>query len=242
MNNKETVMTVIVLFSMISMLSMNSFITPNQSYAQIVPPKSRSSINPAITQGQQVAPQFSVPSSSSLFSAISANWARWVLQIPAPINPILDPTGANCAQNQNSNGRFWFLVGDFGGTVVRKCDIPQGRVIFLPVINALVTEVGSISQDQAVAKQLADMITSAQASVDSVPLSSSNIVRSQSVPFGFVAPHNEIVGDPPGPGTGVTDGFWVLLQPLAIGQHTIHFAGQTSGGFSIDVTYQITVK
>jgi len=41
----------------------------------------------------------------------------------------------------------------------------------------------------------------------------------------------------------VADGYWVMLPPLSAGSHTIHFAGGfTSSGFSLDVTYNITVQ
>jgi hypothetical protein len=58
----------------------------------------------------------------------------------------------------------------------------------------------------------------------------------------FIAPQNEILDDPPGFGTGVTDGYWVILNPLSVGQHTIHFSAQTNTGFSLDVTYNINVQ
>jgi len=241
-DTEKRIVAVMLTITMVSMLSVNGILAPSQSYAQIVVSKSRSPINLAPPQGQQATSHPSVPSSSSTVSAISAHWARWVVQIPAPLNPILDSTGAHCAQNQVSNGNFWFLVGDFGGTAIRQCTIPNGKFIFFPVLNVIVTEQATISQDQSLAKQIADTITSAQASVDNVPLSSSNVIRAQSPPFGFVAPQDEILGDPPGPGTGVTDGFWVLLQPLSVGQHVIHFAGQTSDGFQLDVTYHISVQ
>jgi hypothetical protein len=32
--------------------------------------------------------------------------------VPQPLNPATDPTGKNCAQNQN--GPFWFLEGTTG--------------------------------------------------------------------------------------------------------------------------------
>ena len=47
----------------------------------------------------------------------------------------------------------------------------------------------------------------------------------------------------PGPHTCVADGYWALLKPLTVGQHTVRFAGQLAlTGFSLDVTYTIIVK
>jgi hypothetical protein len=49
----------------------------------------------------------------------------------------------------------------------------------------------------------------------------------------------------PGPvsGQSVSDGFWILLAPLSVGEHTIHFGGTfTQSDFTLDVTYHLTVK
>ena len=45
-----------------------------------------------------------------------------------------------------------------------------------------------------------------------------------------------------GPHECVADGYWALLPPLSVGKHTIRFAGGYSSGFTLDVTYHITVK
>jgi hypothetical protein len=43
----------------------------------------------------------------------------------------------------------------------------------------------------------------------------------------------------------VADGYWIMLAPLPIGEHTIRFKGAVDndilGGFVVDVTYFITV-
>jgi len=47
----------------------------------------------------------------------------------------------------------------------------------------------------------------------------------------------------PGPHDCVADGYWALLPPLSVGQHTIHFSGGfSSPAFELDVTYEITVS
>ena len=42
-------------------------------------------------------------------------------------------------------------------------------------------------------------------------------------------------------GPAMTDGIWLMLPPPKPGQHTIHFTAHRSG-FSLDVTYHLTVK
>jgi len=44
------------------------------------------------------------------------------------------------------------------------------------------------------------------------------------------------------PQLGVSDGYWLMLRPLAVGQHTLHFTGGATGGFVTDVTYTLTIE
>jgi len=74
--------------------------------------------------------------------------------------------------------------------------------------------------------------------------------RAQAPKFSITTPAHNILGVPwPGIGpfgTGIadtyypngSDGYWVMLTPLAPGLHTIHF---TSGDGFLDVTYRFTV-
>jgi hypothetical protein len=39
-----------------------------------------------------------------------------------------------------------------------------------------------------------------------------------------------------------TDGYWVLINPLPLGAHTISFGATSTAGFSLNVTYNITVQ
>ena len=40
-------------------------------------------------------------------------WYCWGLSQPTPVNPLINPTGAQCASGQTGN--VWFLAGSFGG-------------------------------------------------------------------------------------------------------------------------------
>lgn len=60
-------------------------------------------------------------------------WWQWVDSIPKSVNPMIDPTGANCAQGQS--GPVWFLAGSPGGSYDRSCTIPAGKAVFFPVSN-----------------------------------------------------------------------------------------------------------
>src|SRR4051794_22907267 len=69
----------------------------------------------------------------------SARWWQWAFSIPGPVNPLIDTTGAQCAQGQSGN--VWFLAGLWvdpplvPNTAVRTCTVPSGKALFFPVAN-----------------------------------------------------------------------------------------------------------
>ena len=55
----------------------------------------------------------------------------------------------------------------------------------------------------------------------------------------------QLIGSTGGPGTSVSDGYFVMLAPLSAGQHTIHFKGSEGAApntFTLDITYHLTVQ
>jgi hypothetical protein len=89
----------------------------------------------------------------------------------------------------------------------------------------------------------------AQASVDGMIFQVLQTYRVQSPPFNFTFPKDNIFGAPAGPTQSVSDGIFLLLQPLSPRNHTVHFTGvvlanPTLGTQSIamDATYHLVVK
>jgi hypothetical protein len=61
-------------------------------------------------------------------------------------------------------------------------------------------------------------------------------------------PKDNVMGVPPGTTQAVSDGFWIILKPLPVGKHEIHFTGSladfTATGplnFVSDAKYDITI-
>jgi len=83
-----------------------------------------------------IAPIYTMPGGQT-YGRWAAEWWQWALGVPAATNPLLDLTGANCAQRQV--GDVWFLAGalvsEGAGQVVRTCEIPAGKSLFFPLIN-----------------------------------------------------------------------------------------------------------
>jgi hypothetical protein len=193
----------------------------------------------------------------------SAAWWQWAYSIPAPNNPLLDETGAKCGVSQS--GSVWFLVGvlNASGTAVRdRCTVPAGEALFFPVVNAewdnylqcVPPTSYTVDQLRSIVKTIVDAVTKMSATVDGVSVRNLPSYRAVSPVFSLTLPGNNLLQAigcyPSDPGTytpAVADGYYLLLEPLAPGTHTIHFQATVrkthySGAFSLDITYQLTVK
>ena len=49
--------------------------------------------------------------------------------------------------------------------------------------------------------------------------------RVQSPIFDLTYPPNNVDGAPPGSAKAASDGYWVMLKPLSVGNHTLHLSG-----------------
>lgn len=148
---------------------------------------------------------------------------------------------------------MWFLSGTGGGKVSRTCSIPAGKAIFFPVLNVecdynspdLKTE----SDLRKCAKDDQDKAPNLQATVDGVAIPDLKSYRVQSPLFNMTLPNDNVMGYPPGTTQAVSDGYWIILEPLPPGKHQIHFSGSlvdfTATGplnFVSDAEYDITIN
>jgi hypothetical protein len=187
----------------------------------------------------------------------TARWWQWAYSVPREVNPSYDDTGKYCAQGQS--GPVWFLTGTYKHPVDRYCTIPAGKAILFTILNsecsfAEFPNLKSEEQLRQCAKQMQDSVVHLEASVNGIPLSSLEKYRIQSPLFNFTVPHDNILGLPPQTTQAVSDGNWVFLKPLPVGNHTIYFKGglknitdSSSHGFAGPIgwdypnTYHITV-
>jgi hypothetical protein len=187
---------------------------------------------------------------------LSAQWWQWGLSIPTPQNPQLDATGANCMIGQR--GPVWFLAGVWlGGTASRTCSIPEGKILFFPVINSVNVNSPKVCGQGARNLSVADLRQASAAAIQaatdlSVTLDGKaiDLLRIQSVVFEVALPQDNLFDAPcGGPGTvpagiyspAVDDGFYVRLEPLKVGKYTLHISGKGADNLTEDVTYKLTV-
>jgi hypothetical protein len=187
----------------------------------------------------------------------SAAWWQWAFSIPGDHHPLTDT--ADCSVGQSDH--VWFLGGSFaaveqGGEFVgiarRSCTVPTGTFLFVPVINAeastLEGDGTTESELRATANSLQDLATDMSMTIDdiSVPVGDNQSYRVESPLFTYgPLPENNLLDADAGlTSPAVGDGVYVMVKPLAVGEHTIHFAGKVAAPtftFRLDITYNITV-
>jgi hypothetical protein len=130
------------------------------------------------------------------------------------------------------------------------CTIPQGKAISFPVYNAFQTfgpqppDNGPATVQEAIkmVKDNVNQATNLKASVDGKNIIVDSKLRTLTRIFEFTLPADNIFDTPVlGPYTAISDGYWVRLNPLRVGNYEISFSADHPSG-NIDVTYHIKVQ
>jgi hypothetical protein len=197
-----------------------------------------------------------VTSHADPLKELSAQWWQWALSIPSSVNPLADATGANCMVGQRDD--VWFLAGSFGGgTTSRRCSVPQGVPLFFPIVNSVNVNTPhvcgqkgplSVAELRALVAPFIDTVSGLTATLDSRALK--GVRRIQSVPFVTALPMDNIFVGPCGGkpqdspagifSPSVDDGYYVLLEGLSAGVHTLQFTAANTD-FNVNVTYTLDV-
>lgn len=183
-------------------------------------------------------------------------WWEWAFSFDCATNPITDPDGS--LQGQGQSGPVYFLAGTGGTPAVRSVTIPAGKAVFFPLICIIndypcPDETFQPAPGQTLEEFLVEganafigSTTSLSATLDGVALTNLTDYRGSTGLVSFTGNadlSNCLDGCITGtPQDAVSDGYWLMLKPLSPGQHTLHFNAASSYGFSLDVTYTITVN
>lgn len=186
------------------------------------------------------------------YSDWSIKFWQWYHKIPItpPPHPGDDPTGAGCIKSQE--GPVWLLAGSAGSKQTRNCTVPYGKALLLTPIEVecsfaenptLKTE----AELRSCAKSDQDKVNSLALTVDGVSISNVSKYRVASPLFNFTLPENNNLGLDPQVTQAVSDGYWIILEPLTKGNHTIISTGaiiDPTGVYSFvsDVTWHINIR
>jgi len=207
----------------------------------------------------QVLPPNSHPYGKS-YGEWNALWWQWFFSVPALKNPGLATNGmVDCKVGQS--GKVWFLTGNFlsSGTFTRNCNIPEGKALFIPLVNSWADNVCNatpltVDQLRDQAASYVTPVSNLHASVDGKSFTGLSNYRSKSPVFSYTLPPSpdnvidaafnvKLPGDCWPSLTvkpAVADGYYIMLAPLCKGVHTINFGG-TGPNISLNVTYTIKV-
>jgi len=210
-----------------------------------------------ITFASQPASAYTILPSHSIVAGKTitdwtADWWTWALQAPVAANPLTDTTGAFA--NVNNNGPVFFIAGTTGqsASVTRSFQAPAGKPILIPLINFFDTEPAEIDPPSATLddrKNAADLVVagwlnavdpaSLFASIDGSP--AANLAQYLEVTGLFSMGPTQAgsliasFGVPVGAELYPTKaaGYWLMIDGLAPGSHTLHFGG-SSDAFTPD--------
>jgi hypothetical protein len=199
------------------------------------------------------------PQDSDQLSKLSAEFGALLASIPRSVSPWLDSSGADCMVGQG--GSVWVLPYQtlfLSPPITRTCSIPEGVSLFVQLVDAFAgnnpglcgqgREPLTVEQLRAEIKPVIDGVTDLSLEVDGNPVR--KITRVFSDPYVAAQPADNffIPFCPPGQSPAgifspvVDDGFNVLLPPLSVGPHTLHYtASIRSLSYTEDVTYDLTV-
>jgi hypothetical protein len=176
---------------------------------------------------------------------------QWLLSIPADKNPITDTSGKLCSQNQNASLPVFFLAFSTGGGAARTCDISVGKAILIPinVVECSFAELNVKTEEELHTCATEDESSNPQLflPVDGREFKDLEKYRIHSRAFDIELPDNSVI-QVSGPTRAVSDGYWIILEPLATGKHDIHFKaslGDPTTGiltYSDDLRYTINIK
>ncbi len=177
---------------------------------------------------------------------------QWFVGIPADINPREHYTPESCSIAQS--GPVWFLTDILKGSEERTCTIPSDKAILIPVL----TGVSWDDKSDLIPKTDQDVISGAtagneygviSATLDGRTIQDLNSYRAQSSWFNITVPENNVFNNKPGFWEkAIADGFFLLMEPLPPGNHTLHYTVsvlnpiESDYNYAADLTYNLMVK
>jgi hypothetical protein len=228
-----TTMTAVILAA-IAVVPMHKRLVPAAAASTSGSPHKRmiSATNSARTTTPAVYDDGRVMIGADSLAGLTAQFWRWLYSIPTGngVDPNSDTTGVNCGINQK--GDVWFLAGPVNGNSSVTCTVPDDKTIVSAVFASIddypcpdtsFQPPPDMSLEAFLLQDIAPFVdgATAMARLDGRPLSVKHI---KSRLFSFTAAASQVVNDPcvtGSPQLGVSDGFFVFIEPLPRGDHTL---------------------
>lgn len=179
----------------------------------------------------------------------SGRWWQWLLSIPKSSSPAFDPNGANANTGQNDPNVF-FLCQTYEEGVPsvpnRTVNVPEGRSIFLPIINWI----SILHIDGETDQQLIEIATKRMDAAANLQITLNGLTvekgleeyRVQSAFFEIALPDDNILSLPSGLIRAVSDGYWFFFKPLEGNAKLSSFGSCSSGATKLGVNYNLSIE
>ncbi len=185
-------------------------------------------------QAQLIPPDKAIAGASQ--EEWSRRWWHWALSFEDEDSPVADTDGSLCASGQS--GPVWFLAGTYESQrAVRRCSIPAGKILFLPLANFIAFPPDDEREACASLMLKAESATEAPAAL---------VLDLNGKRFKGLEAHRQatkgcflVAPDDDAPAAG--NGYYVALGPLKRGHYTLNF-GAILPSLSQAVTYTLDVK
>ena len=177
-----------------------------------------------------------------------SKWWQWNMEIPSAEHPRDNFTSQKCTVNQS--GPVWFLPDILSGREERTCTIPTGKAILVPLLTGEYHEdyPGQMTDSQIREAAMAgDEYGLVTASLDGNPLKNLEQYRTQSF-HNITVPQDNVFQNPPGTFKGMSDGFFVFLEPLPPGNHELILKTSVSNpiesqyNYASEAIYHLLIK
>jgi len=200
-----------------------------------------------------------VPPDHSFHGMTYAQWSaeywKWALGSTLETDPIADTTGEFGELRQA--GPVWFLANNWDGTTSRTVTVPRGKFLFVPILDQIWINLEVLGDDPWSIRQREyvrgmfefyfDSFDLFTCEIDGDPVSdleSYRFATADGDAYMVEFPDDNWFGIDTGIyGPTIDEGIYLLVRPLSVGEHTIHFTSEsTEYGFPSDVTYELTVE
>ncbi len=191
-----------------------------------------------------LAPHFSVDGKT--IGEWTSAWWQWAFSLGPTDNPFID--GSQSAADNHQAGPVFFLAGTATGSATRSFNVPADKYLLLPMINYECSDLEGNGNTEAELRTCAvdgiDLVDSLTVSGIDLSGRSASEFREATPPgstFSFEVVAGNAFGVAPGTANkAVADGYYLMLAPIGLGEHTIEYGGGiTQFDFSTLVTATI---
>ncbi len=171
----------------------------------------------------------------------SQAYLQWIAAFARDSSPVADTSGASCTARQQ--GDVWFLAGSDGtAPVTRTCVVPAGKTLFVPVVSTVERsgnrEPDCDSMARIAADNIAHRVSRLSMTIDGQAvdnLASHRLATHDCFALGLRQTPRSAAK------TAVADGYYVMLQPLPAGPHTIAVEARFDST-PLSTTYRLDVR